>query len=71
MIRKATERARQKIEIEGIVEELKEMKNEALLDPAQFRTLSEVEEYVYKVINRKNKFGKDAKIEDVLAISLS
>jgi hypothetical protein len=47
------------------------MKNEALLDPAQFRTLSEVEEYVYKVINRKNKFGKDAKIEDVLAISLS
>jgi hypothetical protein len=51
---------------------LKDLKNEPLIDERHFKTLSEVEEYVYQILHHQGKRRqdfKDASLEDLLAVT--
>ena len=54
---------------------LDEMKKESQHDFYHFKTLSEVEEYVYQVMHKNKKLNpkdrKDASLEDLMAVTAS
>lgn len=64
-------KARKEYDIEGLPVYLAELKAESKNDLIQFKTISEVEEYVYQVLhkNRNLKDRKDASLEDLMAVS--
>ena len=52
---------------------LDEMKREAQHDVYHFKTISEVEEYVYQMLHKNKKINlkdrKDASLEDLMAVT--
>ena len=62
---------REDFDIEALPAYLTEIKEESKNDKDHFKTISEVEEYVYQVMqrNRANRDRKDASLEDLMAVT--